>query len=301
MVLYNYPGRQFLYNNLEYLYFGGTAYLGIQNLPEFKAQMKQNIELYGTNYGASRLSNIQLGVYDKAETQLSDWVGCEASISLSSGYLAGQLIVQFFQGEDYIFFHAPNTHTALQLFNHSPYKNYQELGKALDQHLLNNNQAVPVLLLDTIDFKNKHFPDFEALRSLPLESCILIADDSHGIGLVGPEGEGCYDLLSRLEPKELLVCCSLGKALGIQAGAVFGRKDVVNALRQSPFYAGASPTPAAFMATFTDAFHLYKVQREKLLNHIRTFRKALKHPEIFRAIEDYPVFEFGLYTDERHP
>ena len=293
--LNSYPGRQFLHNDREYLYFGGTAYLGVQNLPEFQALLKQNIELYGTNYGASRLSNIQLDVYEKTETQLSNWVGCEASLTLSSGYLAGQLVMQFFQAQEHVFFHAPNTHTALQLVNQRPFDNYGELGIALKRHLQSGHPAAPVVLLDTIDLKNRHYPGFEALQELPLDSCILIADDSHGIGLVGTDGAGCYRELRQLRPKELLVCCSLGKALGIQAGAIFASKVLVDGLRQSPFYAGASPAPAAFMRTLSDAIPLFGSQRELLHRHIRKFRMALNNPEVFRTIEDYPVFEF----DER--
>ncbi len=290
--LHSFPGRTFMIDDREYLYFGGTAYLGIQIHPEFQVILKRSIDTYGTNYGASRLSNIQLDVYDKTENQLSNWVGCESSLTLSSGYLAGQLLVQYFQARQHVFFHAPNTHTALQLLNHRPFRSYKELGEALDTHLQNSHPGTPVVLIDTIDFSNNHYPGFEAIRSLPLDSCILLADDSHGIGLVGPHGDGCYGLLSRLQPKELVVCCSLGKALGIQAGAVFGGHKIIEELKMSAFYAGASPAPAAFMNTLGEALPLYATQRELLLSHIRTFFNSLNNTEAFRAIENYPVFEF---------
>ena len=48
------PGRSFTSNGVEYLYFGGTSYLGLQTHPDFLKGYAENILKYGSSHGASR-------------------------------------------------------------------------------------------------------------------------------------------------------------------------------------------------------------------------------------------------------
>ncbi|MEO2052679.1 MAG: pyridoxal phosphate-dependent aminotransferase family protein, partial [Allomuricauda sp.] len=88
------PDRQIYIDGKPHLYFGGTAYLGVQNHPEFIKIFTKNIKAHGLQYGASRRSNVFLPVYGKAEHVLANWVGGEAGLTLSSGDLAAQLGIQ---------------------------------------------------------------------------------------------------------------------------------------------------------------------------------------------------------------
>ncbi len=290
-----YPGRHIRYGNKQFLYFGGTSYLAVQSLPEFQSILTRYTKSYGTNYGSSRLSNVQLKIYEEAEAVLKQWVGSESGFTMSSGYLAGQLLASYFAGKKYRLFYAPNVHSSLQYGDCEVNENYNALKTALDNYLNENRENTPVILFDTIDLTIDTFPIFQGIKSLPLESCILIADDSHGIGLVGTEGNGCFQELSELKPKELLVCCSLGKSLGLQAGAIFGSKPRVEMLMSTAFFSGASPASAASMATLIEAMPLYSSQRKKLIRNIDQFSSLLKRNDIFKWLAHYPVFE---YSDE---
>ncbi len=178
------------------------------------------------HYGASRRSNVSLDIYQKAEEHLANWVGSEACLTMSSGYLAAQLVIQYLLGKGHALFAAPNAHTAMLMNGVTKTRNFEELGLALRKEI-SNDGPVPVLLFDTIDFSTKQYPHFEALKKLPLDKIMLVGDDSHGIGVVGEQGKGCYGLLKKLNPAQLLLCCSLGKGLGIQAGAVFGNNELI--------------------------------------------------------------------------
>jgi len=89
-----FPGRELELDQKRYLYFGGTSYLGLQTHKKFQDMYISNIRKYGTNYGASRKSNVRISVYEATENYLSHFVGSEACCTLSSGYLAGQLVRQ---------------------------------------------------------------------------------------------------------------------------------------------------------------------------------------------------------------
>ena len=108
----SFPGREITIAGKKHLYFGGTAYLGLQTDDSFKKLFMENVRKYGTNYGASRKSNVRLSVFRKAERHLSTLVGAEACVTLSSGYLAAQFTAQALNVKTHRFFYAPNSHPA---------------------------------------------------------------------------------------------------------------------------------------------------------------------------------------------
>ncbi|MGI9546362.1 MAG: aminotransferase class I/II-fold pyridoxal phosphate-dependent enzyme [Flavobacteriaceae bacterium] len=291
-----FPGREIQLNNNTYLYFGGTAYLGMQSLPEFKSLFIEHVKSYGTNYGASRISNVQIEMYEKAERFLNNWVDCASSITLSSGYLAGQLLATYMEQQNYELYFKANTHSALYARTQEVFEDYNSLKLLMENKIKNGITNTPVLFLDTIDFSQDSFPGFEGLKLLPLDSCILVADDSHGIGVVGPNGSGSYQALRQLEPKELLVCCSLGKSMGLQAGAIFGTAERITELRSTSLFAGASPASAAYLAALIDADTLYASQRSRLLDLTDQFREMLLVTDRFSYLDEYPVF---VYQDKK--
>jgi 7-keto-8-aminopelargonate synthetase-like enzyme len=289
----SFPGREIVIKGKKFLYFGGTAYFGTQTDREFQNIFVTNIKKYGTSYGASRKSNVQLSLYREAENYLSKWVGCEDCVTLSSGYLAGQLICNLFSTGQYRLFYTPNSHSALYQSNIKPYITYSALNIALKDHLSSNKEVIPVILLDSIDFSGYNYPLFQGLTSLPLNKCILVADDSHGIGQIGPGNSGVFQILSRLKPLDLLICCSLGKALGIDAGAIFGTSARLREVLKTDFYAGASPPSPASMATLMQAEEIYKSKKRILDFNVGLFLNQINDQKKFSFIEGFPVFGYS--------
>ncbi len=288
----NIPGRTITINNKQYHYFGGTAYLGLQSHQPFVELFLKNVSQYGFHYGASRKSNVSLGIYAEAEKHLSTWIGSEACITLSSGYLAAQLIVQTFLQQGHSLFIAPNAHHSLYSYGAIKTNTHEELKNKIENELRQSRALPPVVLFDTLDFSKKGYPDFEELKKLPLDKIILVGDDSHGIGIVGKEGKGCYGPLKKLGVSNLLVCSSLGKGLGIQAGAIFGSTKNIDVIRETSFYGSASPPLPAFMATLIDAFNIYKTRRLKMVENLTLFKKSLNKFSLFTHIDGHPTFEF---------
>ncbi|EAR01727.1 8-amino-7-oxononanoate synthase [Maribacter sp. HTCC2170] len=287
-----FPGRELSIDHKKYLYFGGTSYLGLQTDVEFQDLFIAKVRQYGTNYGASRKSNIRLKVFELAEQLLADLTGCESALTLSSGYLAGQFIAQHFNKSAYKLFYAPNTHSALYNNYNKPYTSFEMLGKAITEHLSKNKEVTPVVFIDSIDFDGCNYPHFEELKILPLDQTILVVDDSHGIGVIGENGSGVYKTLKKYNTKELVVCCSLGKGFGIQAGVVLGSINRVNKLQNSAFFGGASPAAPCSLATFIEAQSIYTSKRKQLRSNIELFRRLVKKINTFSFMEDHPSFGF---------
>lgn len=289
----SFPGREILIDCKKHLYFGGTAYLGLQTDDAFQNLFIENVKKYGTNYGASRKSNLRMSIFGKAERYLANLVEAEACATVSSGYLAGQFVAQALNSKPHRFFYAPNTHSALYPVQTKSYTTFTALNIAVREHLRSQPGKIPIVFLDAIDFSGCNYPDFKPLKLLPLDEIIVVVDDSHGIAIVGENGSGVYGILSKLPIKELLVCCSLGKGFGIQAGAVFGTKERIYELMETSFFGGASPAAPAALAAMMDAEAMYSEKRKKLQNNIALFLESLKNPKKFNFMENHPAFSFS--------
>ncbi len=289
----HFPGRELRANGQVFLYFGGTSYLGLQTDPAFQKCHIANIKTYGTNYGASRISNVQLGIFEEAEQHLSTLVGSEACTTLSSGFLAGQLVAKEFNALQYERFYAPNTHCALFSMGAACFNSYSDLDTALRDAVREQQNKTPVVFLDAIDFEGNNYPHFRELQRLPLNKVILVVDDSHGIGIVGKNGSGVFQQLRECHPKELLVCCSLGKGFGIQAGAIFGSTERIEQFTKTDFFGGASPAAPAALATLVQSEDIYRNKREKLLQNIELFSKGIVDISNFSWMKNHPAFSFS--------
>ena len=293
----SFPGREIILNDKPYLYFGGTAYLGLQTDIEFQHLFIENIKKYGTNYGASRKSNVRIAIFDKAEEYLAQLVGSEACVTMSSGYLAGQFIGQFLNNTSNKFFYSPNTHSALYISNQiknkpKSYITFTALNIAIRDHL-EKNDTIPVVFLDSIDFSGANFPDFEGLKALPLEEVILVVDDSHGIGITGENGGGVFRKIQKLNPKELIVCCSLGKGFGVQGGAVFGSKERILSLVNTDFFGGSSPASPANLASIYYGESIYRKKRKLLQLNTAYFIENIENISFFKYMVGHPAFTFS--------
>ncbi|MDC6389341.1 pyridoxal phosphate-dependent aminotransferase family protein [Maribacter sp. PR1] len=288
----SFPGRELVVDEDRYLYFGGTAYLGLQDYPEFQELFIKNIRKFGTNYSASRKSNVRFSIFETAEQYLSELVGSEACITQSSGYLAGQFLSEYIHKKSCKAFYAPNTHSALFRNRVKNYVTYASLNIALRNYLNEPNAKTPVLFLDAIDFSGGNFPDFENLKILPINQMIVVADDSHGIGVIGKNGGGVFRSLRALNPKELYICCSLGKGFGIQAGAIFGNKEDLSIMENTSFYGGASPASPAAMATLLEANDIYEERRDMLNFNLDYFMGCTESLKKFRYMKGHPTFTF---------
>ncbi len=288
----SFPGRKININGTPHLYFGGTSYLGLQTDSQFQALLIKNIQKYGTSYGASRKSNIQISIYKDVEQHLATLVGSQDCVTLSSGFLAGQLVAQTLNSSNHELFYTPDTHAALYVPKKKHFASFESLNAAVRIHL-EQFQSTPVVFLDTLDTEGLNYPDFKGLRQLPLDKIILVADDSHGIGIVGTKGGGTYRTLKALQPKELIVCCSLGKGFGIQAGAIFGKKQYINEFMNTNFFGGASPATPAALSLLLKATGIFEEKRAVIKKHIELFTNEVKNLSKFTFAPKHPSFTFS--------
>ena len=291
------PGRTLISSGKEYLYFSGTSYLGMARNEELQAYLQEGISRYGANYSSTRLSNVQLNVYAEAEKYLASLTGAEAALTISAGFLAGQLIIRTLEGTaDFIY--GPRTHPALWRQKTDSYTgSFEAWIDRLPELVEKSEQENIVILCNSLDPLLAIKYNFDWLEDLPATKNItVIIDDSHGFGVTGKEGAGIFSEISAPAGVELIVVTSMGKALGIPAGLILGKEKTLASFRQSPFFGGGSPAIPAYLYAFLKATNIYPETRQKLLKTIRHFQSQLTDPALFHSITNYPVF----YTPHNH-
>lgn len=271
-----------------YLYFGGTAYLGIPQSQEFTDLYIEGIKKYGLNNGTSRTNNVQLAIYDEAEQAAAHHFGAEDALITSSGYLAAQLTVNAFQDFGNLVY-APNCHPALwingkpetvALFTEWKTKTLQQINSSPDKNW--------VLVSNSMNNLFPEIYDFSFLNNVnPDKSIVLIIDDSHGIGI----NNNGLTALSALPKRENIICvvaASMAKALGIDAGLVLAPKEVISRLKNTNMFVGASPPAAAGLYAFIHGREIYKSAWKKLQQNMHYLTQHLSSTWKYAA--GFPAF-----------
>jgi 8-amino-7-oxononanoate synthase len=273
----------------NYLYFGGTAYLGIPQNQAFKALYLEGLKKFGLNNGTSRGNNVQLGIYDEAEQYAARYFGAADALITSSGYLAAQMLVRHYASYGTLLY-APQTHPALWL-NEDPAVpgTFNSWAKNTLEHINTSKQSKWLLVSNSL---NNLFPeryDFSFLNDIQAENeVLLIADDSHGIGLLD-EGRGVLNLIRPPKNVQVIVVASMAKALGLDAGLLLGPKQAIAALKKSNAFMGASPPAAAGLYAFIHAAEIYRTELHRLQAHMALFASGIA-PGEWDFIKDYPVY-----------
>lgn len=287
------PGPEVRIDGTSYLYFGGTGYLGMQRDPEFLDRYASHTRAIGTHWGSSRAGNLVLPVYGRAESALAHWMGSPSCLTLSSGFLSGRLLSEHFNEGGFKRFFSPNCHEALLAEGGQRAPDWGTLYADLTKFVTDVSSSIPVVFTDTMGGPHHDGPVWQKLAPLPRE-CILIADDSHGLGVTGPEGSGSWKPLQRMGFRELLLCGSLGKAMGITAGILAGPSERLDALRNTSFFSGASPAPPAGLAVLTETLEngRYRDQFQRLSELLLDFQEAIEPLEFLNWVPNYPVITF---------
>lgn len=293
------PNRTIEHNGRTYLFFSGTSYLGIPQHPQMRALLAEGVARYGLHFGSSRNGNLQLTIYEQAEEKLALWTGAAKALTVSSGMVAGQLVVDWVAKQlptDAVVLQTVGAHPALwhpllkpRTVPFTP----DGLAAALDPA----DQRPLCVLTNSVDALRGEYHDFSWLTKARQRSVLLVVDDSHGIGILHGR-RGIYPELAELVEKKLLnvtfvVTASLAKAMGLPGGVVLGSSVFLERLRQTAYFGACSPMPPAYAYAFTHAGPLYKEARARLDRNVALAESLLMPTGLFTHDAGYPVF----YTD----
>lgn len=275
-------------------FYSGTSYLGLNTDKTFQALLIEGIRRYGASFGSSRNGNFQLDIYEQAENFLAQKLGSEKALTVSSGMLAGQLLVNYFQKDTPTYLYAPQTHSAN--FHRStiitPKISFREWAETLNERISQQDSSPIIVVCNSCDALKLSTYNFDWTQNLPKNRHLtLIIDDSHGIGIIGEDGSGIFKQIKVPDNVELIVLASLHKGFGLAGGIILGKQTLIEDLKfNNSFFSSCSPMTPAFLYALLEAKDLYRLKLNNLKQNIRFFISHLKQTNTLCFQEDYPVF-----------
>lgn len=239
--------------------FASNDYLGLAHDPRLARAALRAIRRQGTGAGASPLVTGWLPSLRSLERDLAAWECAEKALVFPSGFQANLAAISALAGpEDLILSDALNhaslidgcrlSKATVRVYRHADPDHAEELARA---HRSRHRRLLVVT--DSVFSMDGDTAPLERLANLVLnQEGMLLVDEAHATGVMGPEGAGlAHTLAPRFEREKglLIRTGTLSKALGSQGGFIAGSRDLirwlVNGARGYLFSTALAPANAA--------------------------------------------------------
>jgi glycine C-acetyltransferase len=269
----------------EVLLFAGSNYLDLAHHPEVTAAAARAARELGCAAGGSRLISGNHAVHEALEQQLAKFLGTEAALAFNTGYMANLGVIPALAGPGDVVVSDALSHASiidgcrlskaeLRVFPHGDLD-------ALEQTL--REVASPrrrvLVAVDGVYSMDGDTAPLAVMTQLARRwGALLLLDDAHGTGTLGPTGRGTPELEGVAEHVDVWMG-TLGKALGSFGAFVAGsfklRDLLVNVARSFIFSCALSPPQ---IEAARAALHLVRAEprrRERLQANAARLRERL--------------------------
>lgn len=285
MKVSQFPDRIIEIDQEQYLYFGGTAYLGLSTNKAFQELVVKNILKWGTTYGSSRNANVKVTAYENGETFLANYSKAEAVVTVSSGMLAGKLVIDELKKQTDTFFHFDDVHTAIQTNNSLPVF----IAGKINSRLLDDKEEKITILTDGVPSFETNPIDLNILKEISKNKEVtLLIDESHSLGILGKNGCGIYSDID-LPIKRKIMVSSLGKAFGLTGGVIASDPSFIDQIKKTEIFGSAAGMNPAFVQTLADASEIYPKQHQKLIANLKYIDQKLVKNDTIKFDKSYPL------------
>lgn len=243
----------------ELINFGSNDYLGLAADARLAAAASLAAIDQGCGAGASPLITGHTGALAHLETRLAEFEGTEAALVFSSGYAANLgTIPALVERGDAIFADQKNhasmidgcrlSHAAAHIY---PHGDWRQLERLLAESAGSFRRRL-IVTESVFSMDGDVAPLAELVELAERHQCILLVDEAHATGVLGPTGRGLCEALA-LEDRVHVRIGTLSKALGCAGGFVCGSSELIQWLvnRSRPYIfstALAPPLAAAAVA-----------------------------------------------------
>ncbi|SMF33587.1 aminotransferase class I/II-fold pyridoxal phosphate-dependent enzyme [Pseudobacteriovorax antillogorgiicola] len=262
-------------------------YLGLRQRNDLQAKTREAIASLPMGSGGSRLLGGNHPVFNALEADFSKLKGVAASLYFPSGYTANEAICRALINPAVAVFCDELNHASIMdgirlarvsperktLFPHND-MDALEVGLAKSQAKLN------LVMTESVFSMDGDFAPLEKLKQLcDRYQGILIVDEAHGLGVYGPQGEGCLGDAD-VDPNEVISINPCGKGLGASGAFVSGPEwlieYLINTARGFIYTTAPSPWLAAGLLQTLDMVATMAAERA-WLKHITTDVRTRLH------------------------
>ncbi|GAA1678777.1 glycine C-acetyltransferase [Kribbella yunnanensis] len=241
----------------EVLNFCANNYLGLSDHPEVVAAAKDALDRWGFGLSSVRFICGTQQIHKDLEGALSNFLGTEDTILYSSCFDAnGGLFETLLGAEDAIISDELNHASIIDGIRLSKAKRYRYKNRDmadLEAQLKDAADArYRLIATDGVFSMDGYLAPLDEICDLAERyDALVMVDDSHAVGFVGPDGAGTPSLFG-VKDRVDIVTGTLGKALGgASGGYVSARREIVELLRQRsrPYLFSNSLAPSVTAAS----------------------------------------------------
>lgn len=276
-------GVEVLVDGRPFINFCSNDYLSLANHPDVISGTQQAIQRYGVGSGASHLVCGHSELHHQLEQQLAAFVGRERALLFSSGYMANMGVINALLGKNDHIFEDKLNHASLldaglssgarfQRFLHNDMQN-------LEKKLARAGAGRKLIVVDSVFSMDGDIAPLNELVTLAKKyNAWLMADDAHGIGVLGTNGAGCVEHFGLSQQQLPILMATLGKSFGSFGAFVAGSEALIETLIQfSRSYIYTTALPPAIAAASLASLTVIKSdsqRRERLKVLIAYFKQG---------------------------
>ncbi|MBL8470262.1 MAG: 8-amino-7-oxononanoate synthase [Rhodocyclaceae bacterium] len=263
--------------------FAANDYLGLANHPALAAAAQAGIARWGVGAGASHLVSGHTAAHEALEQELAQFVGMDAALYFSAGYMANLGILPALAGRGDALFADRLNHASLidaQQLSLATVRRYPHGDLAALTRLLESTPAKDrVIATDAVFSMDGDIAPLAELAELARRyDAWLVVDDAHGLGVLGPQGRGSLAHCGVADPR-IVYMGTLGKAAGVHGAFVAGHALFVEWLLQRArtyiFTTAAPPLLAEAVRASIQLMRAGDALRARLAEHIAALRAGL--------------------------
>ena len=249
-------GPELVVDGRRVLAFCSNDYLGLAADSRLAEAMTRGVARYGVGSGSAHLISGHSKAHHALEEELAEFTGRDRALLFSTGYMANLGVISALVGRSDSVFEDRLNHASLidgGLLSRARFKRYPhaDVG-ALAAQLEAAAAGRRLVVSDGVfSMDGDVAPVAELATACGARNAWLMIDDAHGLGVLGPRGQGSAAAAGLGQGDVPILMGTLGKALGTSGAFVAGSAELVETLIQqarSYIYTTAMP-PAVAEAT----------------------------------------------------
>ena len=235
----------------DVLLFAGSNYLDLARHPEVVEAAERASRDYGCAAGGSRLITGNLACHEALEAELAGFFGREAALAFNTGYMANVGVIPAIVGPGDVLVSDELNHASIidgarlaraevAVFRHGDVDSFTETLERVRPHA----RRVLVACDGVYSMDGDVAPVAEIVKRAHDHDAVVLLDDAHGTGCLGPRGRGTAEAAGVLGEVDILMG-TLGKSIGsfgaFIAGSAKLRDLLVNTARSFIFSCALAP------------------------------------------------------------
>ncbi|MEC4614269.1 8-amino-7-oxononanoate synthase [Tsukamurella tyrosinosolvens] len=268
-------------------------YLGLSRHPRVLDAAAEALRVWGAGATGSRLVTGTTELHERFERNIAAFVGAEAALCFSSGYLANLGVVTALAGRGALVVSDGGSHASLvdacRLSRARIVVTPRGDVNAVREALAERSEERAIVLTDSVYSADGVLaPVGDLYAAARAHGAALVVDEAHGLGVRGDGGRGLVQELGLAGAPDLVVTATMSKALGSQGGVVLGpervRAHLIDAARPFIFDTGLAPAAVAAADAALGELRADPALAGRVLSRARAVAAGIGAPEPTSAV-----------------